>query len=648
MGATVIGTGTTFKVWAPHAKAVFLLGQFKLSGSKQSHLNSPNSNNVLMRRRNGLWTGFLPFARDGDEYLFYVVGHEGEGLKRDPYAKEITNSWPNPYCIIRKNHNYTWRKTDFKTHNYHDLIIYQIHVGAFSGEDISEGSSANFLDIINKVHYFNDLGITALQFLPLVEYKTRFSLGYNCVDYFSPENDYVEYDENNLKQFLFIINSIFKEKHLPLLKSIEEIRSGINQLKVLIDICHCFDISIIFDVVYNHAGGDFGDNSLYFFDHQSKLDGSQDNNMSLYFSSAGWAGGLIFAYRKPEVRQFLIDNAVYFVEEYHIDGYRYDEISVLLHHCHSDDKPHVWSFCQELTSTLKAIKPDLIQNAEHWGLDHWITKPVPHGGAGFDMTQNDKLRNAIRNTVKSASYSGEHTVELSNIAKAMNFFDYGFSNAWNLVNCIENHDIVKMDDDDEKQRIPKLANWSNPRDWYARSRSRVALGLLMISPGIPMLFMGQEFLEDKRWKDDIEYHPDLLLYWEGLTINKDMKDYHRFTRDLISIRNNAALKSDQINTFHVNEHSRVMAVHRWAENLSKDIVVVASFNNSTLYDYNLGFPHHGKWKEIFNSDVYEQWLNPDLKGNEGGVYTFDSNRHGFSYAASIVIPANTIIIFSRE
>jgi 1,4-alpha-glucan branching enzyme len=113
-----------------------------------------------------------------------------------------------------------------------------------------------------------------------------------------------------------------------------------------------------------------------------------------------------------------------------------------------------------------------------------------------------------------------------------------FPSRWKRVECIENHDHVYRDDNPDKNlRIPALADRSNARSWYARSRARVATGLLLTSPGIPMLFMGQEILEDKQWSDNPSYFKDVLIYWDGLfSGDKAMSDHLRFTRELVRLR----------------------------------------------------------------------------------------------------------------
>ena len=123
------------------------------------------------------------------------------------------------------------------------------------------------------------------------------------------------------------------------------LRGEMNQLKALVDLCHIYWLAVILDVVYNHAGGDFGDQSLFFFDRQSTQGG---NRNSLYFTDGGHAGGQVFDFGKPEVRDFLIQNAKFFLDEYRVDGFRYDQVSVIDH----DGAPQGWRFCQDLTSTF--------------------------------------------------------------------------------------------------------------------------------------------------------------------------------------------------------------------------------------------------------------------------------------------------------
>ena len=208
-----------------------------------------------------------------------------------------------------------------------------------------------------------------------------------------------------------------------------------------------------------------------------------------------------------------------------------------------------------------------------------------------------------------------------------------------------------MDGNHRKPRIPKLADWDNPRSWYARSRARVAMGILLTAPGTPMLFMGQEFLEDKLWSDNPD-HSDTFIWWDGLDgQDRHMRDFHRFTRDLIWLRRrHPALRSEPINVFHIDEFNRVLAFHRWVPEVGRNVVVVISLREETFYDhsYALGFPLPGHWHEVFNSDVYDNFCNPWVQGNLGGISADGAPMHNLPHSAGITIPANSVLVFARD
>jgi 1,4-alpha-glucan branching enzyme len=208
---------------------------------------------------------------------------------------------------------------------------------------------------------------------------------------------------------------------------------------------------------------------------------------------------------------------------------------------------------------------------------------------------------------------------------------------------VEDHDIVREGRD---PRIPHLADASNSRSWFARSRSRVAMGLALTAPGIPHIFMGQEFLEDKPWSDDPKGSG--LVWWGGLEVDKVMIDFLRFTRELFTLRRQLpGMKGSGLNVFHVHNGNRILAFHRWIPDRGQDVVVVVSLAEATHSDYGLGFPGGGFWREAFNSDVYDGWVNPWVAGNGGGVLADRSGMHGLPASAGITIPANGILIFTR-
>ena len=645
MGATLVaGGGATFRTWAPRASSVYLNGVFggvKYDGQSDAYL--------MAKDGAGYWTGFAPQAREGDLYRFWVNGPASgsAGYKRDPYARELATDspFPNCSCVIRSS-AYPWHDAAFVTPDFTNMIVYQLHIGTYAVT--KPGTASTFLDVIGKIPYLATLGINVLQPLPVDETETDPSMGYNGADLFSPDFPYVVTDSGTLRQHLATINGLLQAKNQPPI-NVNDIASGPAQLKALVDLCHVHGIAVAFDVVYNHAGGFSVDNALddeclYYYDRMPNVG---NNNDSLYFTEQDrGTGGLSFALWNNGSRQFLIDNATYYINEFHVDGFRYDEISDLLSmNCDSG-----WSFCRDLTSTLSPIKPRLLHNAEFWPGEvgnypespQSIVAAAPDGGAGFDTLQHDGLRGAVRGAVQASSYGQQAAVDFEAIAGAL--YPNGFAHAWQTVPCVENHDIVKVGTD---QRIPFLADSNDRRSWYARSRSRFATGILLTAPGIPQIFMGQEFLEDKQWSWDPQ-SPN-LLYWDGLNGDTAMVNHLRFTQDLIWLRwNQPALRGDNVNPFHVHNQNRVIAFHRWLEGEGRDVVVVATLSEATWYNYDVGFPGGGFWAEVFNSDVYDNWVNPIVAGNGGGIAASGPPMHGLPASASVVIPANGFVVFARS
>ena len=456
-------------------------------------------------------------------------------------------------------------------------------------------------------------------------------------------------DQNALAGYLATINGLLQAKGLAPI-ALQDIESGHAQLQALVDLCNVYGIAVAFDVVYNHAGGftvngTLDDNCIYYFDRVPNVN---NNNDSLYFTDQDrGTGGLAFALWNNDVSQFLVNNASYYLNEFHADGFRYDEISILL----STNKDSGWTFCCDLTDTLRYIKPRLLQNAEYWPFEFndypkpWpsIVTPVASGGAGFDVVQHDALRGAVRGVLLSAAQGQQAAVSMDSLAAAL--YPPGFSHGWQAVTCVENHDVVYVG---RNPRIPTLSDSSNHRSWHARSRSRFATGILLTSPGIPQLFMGQEFLEDKQWNE----YPggSNLIWWGGLDNGTDpaMVNHLRFTKGLIQLRwNQPALRSDNVNAFHVDDANRVIAFQRWLEGSGQDVIVVATLAEGTWYNYAVGFPYGGQWNEVFNSDVYDNWVNPIVAGNGGGIVASGPPMHGFPNSAAITIPANGLVVFAR-
>ncbi|BCA52932.1 1,4-alpha-glucan branching enzyme [Nitrospira sp. KM1] len=623
MGAHLLANGATFRVWAPHARAVYVVGDFN---------NGVRSDAGLLNRdEHGHWRGFIPGVRDRQAYMYYIVGQGSEGLKRDPFARELETPFP-ARCIVRAT-NFPWHDAGYVPRPFHEWVIYQLHVGTFFTPNLPQ-RGGTFLDVARKIPYLAGLGITALQLLPIQEFQTAFSLGYNGTDYFSPEMDFGVLDAD-LPAYLSAINGLLDANGRRRYEA-GDLRGEMNQLKALVDLAHVYGLAVMLDVVYNHAGGGFDEGSLYFLDRQDPSGGRQN---SLYFMDRGHAGGLVFDYAKPEVRDFLIQNAKFFLDEYRVDGFRYDQVSVIDH----DGAPHGWRFCQDLTSTLHAHRPAALHHAEYWNVNPYVVRSPPEGG-GFDTTLTDGLRLAIRDVIGNASAPDERALNMTSLGASL--WPSGFDQQWRFVQGPENHDLVY---DGREMRIARIGDPGNPRSWYARSRARVATGLSLTAPGVPMLFMGQEFLEDKQWSDDFESHRNLLLYWGGLDAgDKQMLDHVRFVRELLALRRSLpGLTGNGFRIVHAHDNNRVLVFHRWVDGRGDDVMVTVHLGPFHRYGYRIGFPGSGAWREVFNSDVYENWVNSDVAGNGGQVVAGQDPLHGFVASAAVVLPANSLLIFAR-
>lgn len=625
MGANLLRGGATFKVWAPEALEVHVLGRF--NRWQQSDATK------LVNTGAGYWAGFVPGVSEWDEYKFFVMGRGGQGYKRDPYAREVA---PSPLvgrenCVITSG-AYPWHDAGFKTPAFNDLIVYQLDVGTFFAPEWPQ-RAGTFLDVVRKLDHLADLGVNCLELRSVIDPRPTFSPEYSGTDLYRPSPAFsVRVDQ--LGPYVGDVNRLLL-KHGQTALSPIFLRGAANQLRALIDLCHLHGIAVTLTVAYDHAGAAFDDESLHFMDRQWAGDATR----SAYFAprpSSG--GGLLFAFDRPEVRQFLIDNAKFFLSEFHVDGFHYERTNVIT----GEFGEIGWRFCQDLTSTVRSVKPDAIQTADHFPINPWVVKPLAEQGAGFDCCDHRDLQDGLRRAIVQASDPRAEKVDMNGVASALRAPE--LPQAWQALQSLENADRVYRG---RELRIPALADPSNARSWYARSRARVALATLLCSPGIPLIFQGQELLEDKQWAREIERFPELLTYWDGLRREKHMNDFHHFVRDVVQLRRRLpALRGEGCRIVHVSDAERVLVFQRFGAGEHQQALVVATLSEATFDRYAVGFPSGGRWLEVFNSDVYEHWPNPAVQGNGGSVLATGAPLQGQAQSAILTLPANCVLVFT--
>ncbi|MGA7196137.1 MAG: hypothetical protein WBY97_03540, partial [Roseiarcus sp.] len=214
MGANLVPGGATFRTWAPRARNVYLLTGDALSLSATPGW-TPDPGDCLTALGYDTWAGFVAGAASGLPYMFWIDGEASQGPKRDPYARELTlaPAFPASYCILRDPGAYPWHDGAWRAPDFSKLIIYQLHVGTWwavdpTGADVRASRGGRFLDVATRLDYLRDLGVNAIQLLPIQEFETEFSEGYNGVDYFSPEQQYQASSDADLAWYLGTVNAM--------------------------------------------------------------------------------------------------------------------------------------------------------------------------------------------------------------------------------------------------------------------------------------------------------------------------------------------------------------------------------------------------------------------------------------------------------
>ena len=544
----------------------------------------------------GYWAAIVTGASYRDEYKYAI--HRGPHVlyRNDPYAREVTNSNGNSVII---DPSFDWGETDrYRTPPWHEWVIYEMHIGTF--HDRPGDAPGTFDRAIEKLDYLaHDLGITAIELMPSAEFPGGHSWGYNPAHQFAIERDY----------------------------------GGPKALRRFVKAAHQRGMAVVLDVVYNHLGP--SDIDLWQFDG---------------WSASGHAGGIYIYddfrahtpwghtrpdYGRGEVRQFLRDNALFWLEEFQLDGLRFDATAYMQSvNGFGSDLPDGWSLLQWINREVNHRQPWKMVIAEDLRENAWITKPEEQGGAGFDSQWSSTFTHTIRDAVVTQH---DKDRDMYRVAEAIGQRHNG--DPLQRVIYTESHDEVA----NGKTRIAE-AIWPNyPDSWFSKKRSTLGAAVALTSPGIPMLFQGQEFLED-RWFADTD-----PLDWSRCERNRGIVQLYR---DLIRLRRNwynhtRGLRGNHVHCFHINNVDKVLAMHRWdLGGRGDDVVVAFNFSNRPLTNYRIGLPRAGEWHLRFNSDagVYD--------ADFGELPAFDLTAEaqgydGLDFSGVVSLPPYSALIFSQ-
>jgi 1,4-alpha-glucan branching enzyme len=550
MGANPFEGGVAFRVWAPFADQVCVAGTFNDWNDSATPLTSEG---------NGVWSTDAGAARTGDQYKFVLRGKfiEDKLFKNDPYARSLTNSVGNS---IVAEADFSWTSADYRTPAWNEMVIYELHVGSFLFDPTNRGGRGDFDTVITKLDYLADLGVNVIQLLPSDEFSGDISMGYN-------------------PSYIF---------------AIEENYGGPNGLRRLVDAAHCRGIAVIFDVVYNHFGP--SDLDLWQFDGWSENGGGGIYFYNDWRKQTPW-GDTRPDYGRAEVRRYIRDNALRLLEQRACDGLRFDATGWIRNVWGYDndagaDLPAGWSLLQWIHTDIRDRQPWKITIAEDMHDNEWITKSVGEGGAGFAAQWGASFMHRLRDTLAAPDDRSRDIGALAALVGQR----YN-SNAFQRVVYTESHDEVAQSNGNK--RVPEIIWPGNADSYPSQKRSTLGAALVFTAPGIPMIFMGQEFLEWGAWSDARE------LDWSKATRLSGIRALYR---DLIRLRRNwfnntAGLKGQFVNVHHVNDADKILAFHRWDQGgPGDDVIVLLNFAARTYDQYRIGLPRSGVWRVRLNSD----------------------------------------------
>ncbi len=593
--------GTHFAVWAPNARRVSLVGDFNFWDGRRH----------VMRRRGGagVWEIFLPGLGAGTRYKYEIVGPDGKALplKADPVGFGAEHP-PATASVVRDLRKAEWADDAWMAaragRNARDapITIYEVHLGSWRKRD--GWRNMTYRDAaVELVDYAADMGFTHLEFLPLSEFPFDGSWGYQPVGLFAPT-----------------------------------VRYGTpSEFRALVDAAHRKGLGVILDWVPGHFPtdahglGHFDGTALY--EYADPREGvHQDWNT------------LIYNYGRREVANYLISNALYWLEEYHVDGLRVDAVASMLYRDYSREAdewvPNVHGGRENLEAISMLQRMNTVSYGEVGGIltvaeestsYPAVSRPVDHGGLGFGYKwnmgwMNDTLRYIQHDPVHRRFHHHQMTFGLH----------YAFSE--NFILPISHDEVVHG----KGSMLGKM-----PGDaWQKFANLRAYYGFMWGHPGKKLLFMGCEFAQPAEWNHDIQ------LDWAAAE-RADHAGMQRLVRDLNTLyRGQPALhvKDCEAEGFEWIEggdaaHSVLAWIRRGGPE-DPPIAVVCNFTPVGRSGWTIGLPRPGRWREALNTDA--EIYGGSGQGNMGAVTAMPQAAHGQPCAALITLPPLSTTVFVHE
>ncbi|MCX0388711.1 1,4-alpha-glucan branching protein GlgB [Clostridium perfringens] len=585
--------GVRFTTWAPRASKIYVIGDFNNWELKEEY-------SMEKINERGVWSLFLPKLEEGIKYKFAVVNECGNNTvyKADPYAFK-SELRPNTASVLTKIKSFRWgdkrwlNKREKEGLDNKPMNIYELHLGSWKRKDGEFMTYEEISEVL--VEYIKEMGYTHVEFMPINEHPLDASWGYQGVGYYSVTSRY----------------------------------GDLNGLKALINKLHKNNIGVLLDWVPSHFCKD--EHGLFMFD------GSPTYEYGAWWkaNNEGW-GTCNFDLGRPEVKSFLFSNAMYWINEFHIDGLRVDAVSNMLYLDYGREygewEPNIYggngnleaiAFLKELNIIIKKEGKGAITVAEESTSWEGITKPVEEDGLGFDYKWNMGWMN------DTLSY-----IELDPIYRKYHHNKMNFSMMYNYSEKF----ILPISHDEVVHGKKSLINKMWGDDWKKYAGLRLYASFMMGHPGKKLMFMGCEFGQFVEWRE-----------WEELQWNViEEFDIHRKTKEYFKALNKFYLENSSLWSLDYeeegfkwidadNSEESVLSFIRIGKNKKEKLIFICNFTPEVYYDFKVGVPELGEYVEVFNSDSLEFGGAGNIMGDSILKATEESFKD-FDYSISVKVP----------
>lgn len=590
--------GVYFAVWAPSAKSVSVIGDFNYWMEGEHPLN-------VRWDGSGIWEGFIPEVEKGSKYKYKIQSHVNDLKleKADPYALKCEHP-PNTASIVW-DLDYKWKDKKYmssrKEKNSLDkpFSMYEVHLGSWR-KNMDENRSLTYAEMADElVSYVKELGFTHVEFMPVMEYPYDPSWGYQLTGYFAPTSRF-----GDPQEFMLLMDAFHKE-----------------------------GIGVILDWVPSHFPEDkhglgmFDGSHLY--EHPDPRKGYHPDWKSL-----------IFNYGRNEVRSFLISNAVFWLDKYHVDGLRVDAVASMLYLDYSREDGE-WepnehggrenldaiSFIRDLNKEVYGSFEGIQTIAEESTSFPMVSRPVDLGGLGFGMKwMMGWMHDTLEYFKKDPIYRQYHQNDIT--------FSMTYTFTENFALPLSHDEVVYG----KKSLLGRMPG----DEWQRFANLRLLYSYMYTHPGAKLLFMGAEIGQYEEWNYNTSLDWHLLQY-----------DLHKGIKDLLTDLNalykkQPALHEKQFSAegfewiAYDDSQNSVLSYIRNGNDPKDRLVVACNFTPSVLENYDIGLPAKGKLKEIFNSDD-RKYGGAGIKNKN--VKIEKTSIHGRDYSAKITIPPLGTVVF---